>query len=167
MGVGNKRTLRKTRRKTRIRDIDQIKADLLSSKHLAAYLDREATEDLPGMGSNYCIECAKWFDMESNLIAHKRGKPHKRRFITTPATCTMKMPSNNELTSPGSDNFAKNPKQSLEESQAPILQYKQMPKRLARLTLAMRLQSWRCKTASAQPSTYRPHDPDLMTAILS
>ncbi|POR33957.1 Zinc finger protein bud20 [Tolypocladium paradoxum] len=77
MGVGNKRTITKTRRKTR--DVDQVKADLLSSRHLAQFKDAKATEDLPGLGRNYCVECARWFDSEATLISHRRGKPHKRR----------------------------------------------------------------------------------------
>ncbi|KAJ6439955.1 phosphatidylinositol transfer protein CSR1 [Purpureocillium lavendulum] len=77
MGVANKRTITKTRRKTR--DVDQVKADLISSKHLAQFKDSKAAEDLPGLGRNYCVECAKWFDTEKTLKAHQRGKPHKRR----------------------------------------------------------------------------------------
>ncbi|KAK5993125.1 Zinc finger protein bud20 [Cladobotryum mycophilum] len=77
MGVGNKRTLTKTRRKTR--DVDQTKADLLSPKHLAQFKGTKASEDLPGLGQNYCVECARWFDTQATLLAHRRGKPHKRR----------------------------------------------------------------------------------------
>ncbi|KAH8179535.1 zinc-finger double-stranded RNA-binding domain-containing protein [Sarocladium implicatum] len=77
MGVGNKRTLVKTRRKTR--DVDQIKADLLSPKHLAQYKKTKASEDLPGLGRHYCVECAKWFETEASLVGHRRQKPHKRR----------------------------------------------------------------------------------------
>ncbi|PSR92330.1 zinc finger protein [Coniella lustricola] len=77
MGVPNKRTLTKTRRYRR--DLDQIKADILSPKHLKQFKDTKAPEDLPGLGRHYCTECAKWFDMENTLISHKRGKPHKRR----------------------------------------------------------------------------------------
>ncbi|RYO79087.1 hypothetical protein DL764_010052 [Monosporascus ibericus] len=77
MGVGNKRTLTKTRRKTR--DLDQIKADLQSSKHLAQYRETKASEGLPGLGKWYCTECAKWFETEVSLVVHKKGKPHKRR----------------------------------------------------------------------------------------
>ncbi|KAJ8122008.1 hypothetical protein O1611_g9953 [Lasiodiplodia mahajangana] len=77
MGVGNKRTLTKTRRKTR--DLDQIKADLLSPKHLSQHKDTKSKEDLPGLGRWYCIECAKWYDTEVNLVMHRKGKPHKRR----------------------------------------------------------------------------------------
>jgi bud site selection protein 20 len=77
MGVSNKRTITKTRRKTR--DLDQIKADILSPKHLTQYQETKAPEDLPGLGKWYCTECAKWFESELNLVAHAKGKPHKRR----------------------------------------------------------------------------------------
>lgn len=78
MGVENKRTLTKTRRKTR--DLDQIKADLLSPKHLSQHKDTKPKEDLPGLGRWYCVECAKWYDTEVNLVMHRKGKPHKRRY---------------------------------------------------------------------------------------
>ncbi|KAH7129320.1 zinc finger protein [Dactylonectria estremocensis] len=77
MGVTSKRTITKTRRKTR--DVDQIKADLLSPKHLSQWKDSKAVEDLPDLGRNYCTECAKWFDTEPTLVAHRKGKPHRRR----------------------------------------------------------------------------------------
>ncbi|KAI4592478.1 Bud site selection protein 20 [Pestalotiopsis sp. 9143b] len=77
MGVGNKRTLTKTRRKTR--DLDQIKADLLSPKHLSQWKDTKTSEDLPGLGKWYCTECAKWFEGEASLVLHQKGKPHRRR----------------------------------------------------------------------------------------
>lgn len=67
----------KTRRK--IRDLDQVQLDLISAKHLSQFQRTKATEDLPGLGRHYCIECAKWFECEANLVAHRRGKPHKRR----------------------------------------------------------------------------------------
>lgn len=100
MGVTNKKTITKTRRKTRFvasllglsahsytcthddsRDVDQIKADLLSPKHLAQWKETKAAEDLPGLGRHYCTECAKWYETEATLVAHRRGKPHKRRFV--------------------------------------------------------------------------------------
>lgn len=61
------------------RDLDQIKDDLLSPRHLAIYKETKAAEDLPGLGRNYCVQCAKWFDTEQALGTHNRGKPHKRR----------------------------------------------------------------------------------------
>ncbi|KAB5533599.1 zinc finger protein [Coniochaeta sp. 2T2.1] len=77
MGIRNKKTLTKTRRHTR--DLDQIKADLLSPKHLQQHKDGHSAEDLPGGGLHYCVECAKYFDAEVNLIGHRKGKPHRRR----------------------------------------------------------------------------------------
>lgn len=62
--------------------MDQIKADLLSPKHLAQHKDLHLAEDLPGLGQHYCVECAKWFDAEVNLVGHRKGKPHRRRFVT-------------------------------------------------------------------------------------
>lgn len=67
----------KTRR--RRRDLDQIHADIHDAKHLSQYKDAKAAEDLPAMGDHYCVECAKWFEQEHNLVVHRRGKPHKRR----------------------------------------------------------------------------------------
>lgn len=63
------------------RDLDQIKADLTSSKHLSQFKDTKAFEDLPGLGRYYCVECSRWFEAESTLVAHKRAKTHKRRFV--------------------------------------------------------------------------------------
>ncbi|CEJ82871.1 Putative C2H2 finger domain-containing protein [[Torrubiella] hemipterigena] len=77
MGVLSQRTITKTRRK--IRDFDQVKADLISSKSLEKFKDSKAAEDLPDLGRNYCVECARWFNAESTLLAHRKGKPHKRR----------------------------------------------------------------------------------------
>jgi len=77
MGVENKRTRTKTRRYTR--DIDQVKADLASKKHLLQFTTSKAQEDLPGLGQFYCIECAKWFEAENSLVTHRKGKGHKRR----------------------------------------------------------------------------------------
>ncbi|KAL2024759.1 hypothetical protein VTK56DRAFT_5580 [Thermocarpiscus australiensis] len=77
MGIFAKRTKTKTRRRTR--DLDQIQADLLSPKHLEQYKQTKAAEDLPGLGRHYCVECAKWFETETSLVVHRKGKPHKRR----------------------------------------------------------------------------------------
>lgn len=68
---------RKTRRK--VRDLDQVHSDLRDAKHLSQYKDTKAAEDLPALGEHYCTECAKWFEGEHNLEAHRKGKPHKRR----------------------------------------------------------------------------------------
>ncbi|CCC09489.1 hypothetical protein SMACR_03519 [Sordaria macrospora] len=77
MGVFAKRTKCKTRR--RLRDVDQVQKDLTNARHLELYKETKAVEDLPGLGRHYCVECAKWFDMESTLVKHTKGKPHRRR----------------------------------------------------------------------------------------
>ncbi|CAK7201879.1 hypothetical protein SEUCBS139899_004594 [Sporothrix eucalyptigena] len=77
MGVTNKKTLTKTRRKTR--DVDEIANDLLSPSHLNRYKATKVSEDLPGLGRHYCIACSKWFETDFALSKHKMAKPHKRR----------------------------------------------------------------------------------------
>lgn len=67
----------KTRRYKRA--IDQVHDDVKDAKHLAQYKDTKLAEDLPGLGQYYCIECAKWFEAENNLLQHRKGKPHKKR----------------------------------------------------------------------------------------
>jgi len=68
---------KKTRR--RVRDLDQIHADLHKEKHLEQYKSTKVAEDLPGLGEYYCVECAKWFESDKNFQAHNKGKPHKKR----------------------------------------------------------------------------------------
>lgn len=77
MGIPQKSTKTKTRRRTR--DLDQITADLRSPKHLAQHKGSKAAEDLPGLGQYYCIECAKWFESEHSLVTHRKGSTHRRR----------------------------------------------------------------------------------------
>ena len=62
------------------RDLDQVHADLRSSKHLAQHKTTRPAEDLPGLGQWYCVECAKWFESEHSMQQHTRGKNHKRRY---------------------------------------------------------------------------------------
>lgn len=45
------------------------------------YKETKAAEDLPGFGKHYCVECAKWFETETSLATHTKGKPHKRRYV--------------------------------------------------------------------------------------
>ena len=68
---------KKTRRHTR--DIDQVYADLRSPRHLEQFKETKLVEDLPGLGQWYCVECAKWFESETNFQSHLKGKVHKRR----------------------------------------------------------------------------------------
>lgn len=77
MGIPQKSTRTKTRR--RLRDLDQISADLRSPKHLAQHKSLKAPEDLPGLGQYYCVECAKWFESEYSQLTHLKGSAHKRR----------------------------------------------------------------------------------------
>ncbi|KAK0669719.1 hypothetical protein QBC41DRAFT_319089 [Cercophora samala] len=77
MGVFAKRSMAKTRR--RRRDLDQIASDIASPRHLELFKETKDVEDLPGLGQHYCIPCAKWFDTETNLTSHKKGKPHRRQ----------------------------------------------------------------------------------------
>ncbi|KAH8595170.1 zinc finger protein [Bisporella sp. PMI_857] len=77
MGIPQKSTKTKTRR--RLRDLDQIKEDLRSPKHLQQHKATKAAEDLPGLGQFYCVECAKWFETEKSLVAHRKGSTHKRQ----------------------------------------------------------------------------------------
>lgn len=48
-------------------------------KHLAEFKDAKPVEDLPGLGKHYCKECAKFFESDTNFVAHQKGKVHKRR----------------------------------------------------------------------------------------
>ena len=63
------------------RDLDQIHADIRSAKHLSQHKSAKPAEDLPGLGRYYCIECARWFEGERNLMHHRKGKNHKRRYM--------------------------------------------------------------------------------------
>ncbi|MCJ1402034.1 Bud site selection protein 20 [Xylographa trunciseda] len=72
-------SIRRSKTKRRTRDLDQIHTDLRSPKHLARHKTAKPSEDLPGLGQWYCVECAKWFEGEHNLLQHRRGKNHKRR----------------------------------------------------------------------------------------
>ncbi|RVX75289.1 hypothetical protein B0A52_00642 [Exophiala mesophila] len=72
-------SIRRSKTKRRTRDLDQVRADLRSPKHLARHKDAKASEDLPGLGAFYCTECAKYFSDSHNLNEHRRGKNHKRR----------------------------------------------------------------------------------------
>ena len=65
-----------------VRDLDQVHADLRSSKHLAQHKAAKPAEDLPGLGKHYCVECAKWFEGENSLVQHRKGKNHKRRLCS-------------------------------------------------------------------------------------
>lgn len=63
------------------RDYDQVRNDIDSPRHLELYKETKNEEDLPGLGQHYCVECAKWFESEHNMVAHRKGKNHKRRCV--------------------------------------------------------------------------------------
>ncbi|KAI5283550.1 Bud site selection protein 20 [Ascosphaera aggregata] len=71
--------LRRIKTKRRTRDYDQVIADISSAKHLKQYKETKHVEGLPALGAFYCVECSKWFESEHNLLAHRKGKSHKRR----------------------------------------------------------------------------------------
>ncbi|KAL8971779.1 MAG: hypothetical protein Q9183_000894 [Haloplaca sp. 2 TL-2023] len=71
--------VRRIKTKRRTRDLDQVHADLRSSKHLSEHKSAKPAEDLPGLGQWYCVECAKFFESEHSMQQHARGKNHKRR----------------------------------------------------------------------------------------
>jgi len=72
-------SIRRSKTKRRTRDLDQIHADLHSTKHLTQFKNSKVVEDLPGLGQFYCVECSKFFESDHNLTEHCRGKNHKRR----------------------------------------------------------------------------------------
>ncbi|KIW75085.1 hypothetical protein Z517_11856 [Fonsecaea pedrosoi CBS 271.37] len=83
-------SIKRTKTKRRTRDLDLVKADLKSPRHLALHKGLKASEDLPGLGAFYCVECAKYFSDSHNLNEHRRGKNHKRRYM--PSFDAMKRP---------------------------------------------------------------------------
>ncbi|KAL0634586.1 hypothetical protein Q9L58_006473, partial [Maublancomyces gigas] len=60
-------------------DLDQVHADIRSPKRLAQLKALVPDEEKPGLGLYHCVECAKYFESEYNIAAHRRGKNHKRR----------------------------------------------------------------------------------------
>jgi len=68
----------KTKRKTR--DADQILNDDLKSHAAVHALENQKFDEyLPGLAQHYCIPCAKYFESDVALTAHKRKKVHKRQ----------------------------------------------------------------------------------------
>ncbi|KAI5842590.1 hypothetical protein DFP73DRAFT_106002 [Morchella snyderi] len=72
-------SIRRSKTKRMTRGLDQIHADLRSSKRLAQLRALVPDEDKPGLGQFHCVECAKYFESEWNMAQHTRGKNHKRR----------------------------------------------------------------------------------------
>ncbi|EGF81562.1 hypothetical protein BATDEDRAFT_24089 [Batrachochytrium dendrobatidis JAM81] len=68
---------RATRTRARTRDLDQIFEDM--AKPVEVFKNVPQDTDLPGMGQNYCIECARHFINSSALLDHQTTKLHKKR----------------------------------------------------------------------------------------
>lgn len=60
-------------------DMDQVHSDLRDPKQLTQLKALVPDEDKPGLGQFHCVECAKYFESEWNMVQHRRGKNHKRR----------------------------------------------------------------------------------------
>ncbi|CAZ82689.1 unnamed protein product [Tuber melanosporum] len=71
--------IRRSKTKRRTRDMDQVHSDLRDPKQLAQLKALVPDEDKPGLGQFHCVECAKYFESEWNMVQHRRGKNHKRR----------------------------------------------------------------------------------------
>ncbi|KAI8823130.1 uncharacterized protein EV422DRAFT_523498 [Fimicolochytrium jonesii] len=67
---------RAKRTRARVKDLDQIHEDLANPEQ---YNNAEQDADLPGMGQNYCIQCARHFTTSASLQDHYNTKLHKRR----------------------------------------------------------------------------------------
>ncbi|KAG9493166.1 zinc finger protein 593 [Eleutherodactylus coqui] len=64
--------------KRRVKDLDQIHADLLP-KNAHGLLNQEIDYSLPGNAQHYCIHCARYFVDLKTLKEHFKTKVHKRR----------------------------------------------------------------------------------------
>lgn len=67
----------KTKRRTR--DLDLIYNDLGSRESITALKNQPLDEYKVGLGQFYCIPCAKYFENDSAIQSHYKGKIHKRR----------------------------------------------------------------------------------------
>lgn len=62
--------------KTKTRDLDQIKEDLVNSEEFLKSLD--AADDEP-VSHLYCIQCSRLFQSTEILAKHLKSKTHKHR----------------------------------------------------------------------------------------
>ena len=63
--------------KNRTRDTDQIQDDI--KKIAEGITIVEKSDDLPGGGSHYCVECSRHFISNEMLVHHTASKQHKRQ----------------------------------------------------------------------------------------
>ncbi|CAF0728429.1 unnamed protein product [Didymodactylos carnosus] len=75
-GVSRQGKVLKTKRKTK--DIDEIQNHMIPLK-AKELLNQAVDYDLPGLGQNYCLYCARHFINDSDLQHHIKSKVHKRR----------------------------------------------------------------------------------------
>ena len=75
-------SIRRSKTKRRTRDLDQVHGDLRNPRQLAQLKALIPDEDRPGGGVHHCVECAKYFEQEHNLLEHRREK------IISGGTCT-------------------------------------------------------------------------------
>ncbi|CDH58657.1 bud site selection-related protein [Lichtheimia corymbifera JMRC:FSU:9682] len=71
-------TYRKYRTRNYTRDLDQIHDDI-KPENAQKLKNQPLDPDKPGLGQNYCIECARHFITEAAFKEHIRGKLHKKR----------------------------------------------------------------------------------------
>ncbi|KAG4093848.1 hypothetical protein H8356DRAFT_1695878 [Neocallimastix lanati (nom. inval.)] len=69
---------RAARTRARTKDLDQIHEDL-KPENVEKIKNALPDPDLPGMGKNYCIPCARHFTSVEAYEAHMHTKLHKRR----------------------------------------------------------------------------------------
>ncbi|KAH9257108.1 hypothetical protein BASA81_004658 [Batrachochytrium salamandrivorans] len=68
---------RAARTRARTKDMDQIFEDMAKPTEFFTVVPLDT--DLPGMGQNYCIQCARHFITEDALTVHRGTKLHKKR----------------------------------------------------------------------------------------
>jgi bud site selection protein 20 len=87
------RLAHKRSKRSAVKDIDQIKAQLKDPRTVADLKNQPLDEHLPGLGQHYCIECAQYYADEASLKVctsmrvecmltiqgHLRGTRHKKR----------------------------------------------------------------------------------------
>jgi len=71
---------RAARTRARTKDLDQIHEDL-KPENVEKIKNALPDPDLPGMGKNYCIPCARHFTSVEAYEAHMHTKLHKRRYL--------------------------------------------------------------------------------------
>lgn len=62
------------------RDFDQIVYEDLVPELTNKLLNQPMQEEMPGLGQNYCLTCARYFVTDKAMQVHFRTKEHKKRF---------------------------------------------------------------------------------------